>query len=316
MTSTFASWNSRAAATYLDARMAWWLKWPTASRDHGTSCVSCHTALPYALARPALRAELAERDLSDPERKLVENVVKRVWLWKDVDPFYPDQTTGLPKTRRVTRNGGDSKCAHPRAPRCGERNTERRHSPGSPHKPVVLAVQDEGHRKAPWAWLNFHNEPWEANGSPYFGAALGRHRRGDRTGQLRVRAGQSRSRGTPFATICNAVRTLCTCSIASWRSGRPGNFLDRLTPVQHQAITSTRSSPSSRKTAGGAHRRSDRGSAATARRSTQSAMVMPRAWSCSRFGERARHAADVRVRSGLEWLIRHQDASTGMWVAT
>src|SRR5262249_16044662 len=23
-----------------------------------------------------------------------------------------------------------------------------------------------------WAWLNFHLEPWEANGSPYFGAAL------------------------------------------------------------------------------------------------------------------------------------------------
>jgi hypothetical protein len=33
-----------------------------------------------------------------PERRLVENVVKRVQLWRDVDPFYPDQTRGLPKT--------------------------------------------------------------------------------------------------------------------------------------------------------------------------------------------------------------------------
>src|ERR1043165_3662641 len=35
-------WNARNAAAYLDGRMAWWLKWPTAARDHGTSCVSCH----------------------------------------------------------------------------------------------------------------------------------------------------------------------------------------------------------------------------------------------------------------------------------
>ena len=31
-------------------------------------CVSCHTALPYALARPKLRAALGERDLSEPQR--------------------------------------------------------------------------------------------------------------------------------------------------------------------------------------------------------------------------------------------------------
>src|SRR3954463_10992617 len=92
------TWNARAAAAYLDSREAWWLTWPTASRDHETSCVSCHTALPYALARPALREALAEERVVDPERRLVENVVKRVQLWREVDPFYPDQTRGLPKT--------------------------------------------------------------------------------------------------------------------------------------------------------------------------------------------------------------------------
>ena len=72
------AWNARAAAAYLDGRQTWWLGWPNAARDHNTSCVSCHTALPYALARPALRAELGESDLPAPERKLVDNVVKRV----------------------------------------------------------------------------------------------------------------------------------------------------------------------------------------------------------------------------------------------
>ena len=48
--------DARAAAAYLDARAEWWSTWPNAARDRGTFCISCHTTLPYALARPALRA--------------------------------------------------------------------------------------------------------------------------------------------------------------------------------------------------------------------------------------------------------------------
>src|SRR5438128_4624374 len=88
----------RAAAIYLDDRLGWWLHWPNAARDHDTSCVSCHTALPYALARPALQRALEEREVAVPERTLLANVVKRVRLWKEVEPFYPDQTRGLPKS--------------------------------------------------------------------------------------------------------------------------------------------------------------------------------------------------------------------------
>src|SRR2546425_1786552 len=92
------SWNSRAAAAYLDGRMDWWLHWPNAARDHDTACVSCHTAVPYAMARPALRTAIGEHNLASPERVMLANVVKRVRLWKDVEPFYPDQTRGLPKS--------------------------------------------------------------------------------------------------------------------------------------------------------------------------------------------------------------------------
>lgn len=82
------SWNPRAAAAYLDGRMDWWLSRPTAQRDRGTSCVSCHTALPYALARPALRgamAATADRVVPAPERRMLEHIVTRVTLWKDVE---------------------------------------------------------------------------------------------------------------------------------------------------------------------------------------------------------------------------------------
>ena len=93
-----ASWSGKAAAAYLDGRMAWWMGWPLRPRDHGTFCVSCHTVLPYAMARPSLRATLAEQSPSATERQLLNNVTKRVRMWKEVAPFYPDAKRGVPKT--------------------------------------------------------------------------------------------------------------------------------------------------------------------------------------------------------------------------
>jgi hypothetical protein len=39
-----AAWNAKAAAAYLDQRMAWWVDWSNAQRDHQTFCISCHTS--------------------------------------------------------------------------------------------------------------------------------------------------------------------------------------------------------------------------------------------------------------------------------
>jgi squalene-hopene/tetraprenyl-beta-curcumene cyclase len=163
------SWNSKAAASYLDGRMAWWMAWPQAARDHETFCVSCHTALPYAMARPALRAALAEQSPSKIEQKLLDNVTKRVRLWKEVAPFYPDKNAGDPKTEE-------------------SRGTE------SILNAVILAGYDAqthkfsadarlaldnmwgqqlktGESKGAWSWLQFHNSPWEGD-SQYYGATL------------------------------------------------------------------------------------------------------------------------------------------------
>ena len=93
-----ARWNPKAAADYLDERFTWWMNWPASARDHETFCISCHTVAPYALGRGALRGALGERSPSPNEQKLLENVTKRVRMWKEVEPFYPDQLRGLPKT--------------------------------------------------------------------------------------------------------------------------------------------------------------------------------------------------------------------------
>src|SRR5438552_2190040 len=84
------TWNRTAAAAYLDRRADWWMGWQGAARDHQTFCVSCHTALPFALSRAALREPLAADDRSNSELRLLENVAKRVRLWKTVGPYYGD----------------------------------------------------------------------------------------------------------------------------------------------------------------------------------------------------------------------------------
>jgi squalene-hopene/tetraprenyl-beta-curcumene cyclase len=163
------TWNPNKAAAYLDERSAWWMTWPKAARDHGTFCVSCHTLAPYALGRPALRAALSETTPSANEQKVLQNIVSRVRLWNEVEPFYPDQTTGLPKTSE-------------------SRGTEaifnalilvRNDVPsGSLSNDARLALDNmwalqmkSGDMSGSWAWLQFHNAPWEGD-SQFYGTAL------------------------------------------------------------------------------------------------------------------------------------------------
>ena len=92
------AWDAAGAAGYLDRRLEWWRTWPKAERDQCTRCISCHTALPVALARPVLRRALGETEASATEQAMYADVVKRVRMWRDVEPFYPDQRSGLPKS--------------------------------------------------------------------------------------------------------------------------------------------------------------------------------------------------------------------------
>ena len=88
------TWDPEAAAVYLDSRQAWWMEWPTAARDHGTFCVSCHSTVPYALARTVLRTDVP----GVVERRLLENIETRVSSWDKVRPFYSDEEYRVPKT--------------------------------------------------------------------------------------------------------------------------------------------------------------------------------------------------------------------------
>ena len=164
------SWNPKAAAAYLDQREVTWMDWPGSARDHGTFCVSCHTVMPYVLSRPALRNALGELGPSEDERKIVENVSKRVRLWDEVGPYYTDE--GYGKGKPAESRGTEAVL---NAFILASNDAQGRKLSDVTRAALnnMWALQlTEGNGKGAWPWLQFGMEPWEANDSQYFGAAL------------------------------------------------------------------------------------------------------------------------------------------------
>lgn len=164
------SWDPKGAAAYLDRRQAWWMEWPKAQRDHETFCVSCHTAVPYAISRSSLRTVLAEQGPSASEQRLLDNVTKRVRLWKEVEPFYKDADRGPYKSveSRGTESVLNALVLSSRDAQSGQLSNDAR----TAFENMWAEQQIAGKQKGGWLWLRLKNEPWEADDSDYFGATL------------------------------------------------------------------------------------------------------------------------------------------------
>jgi len=159
----------KKAANYLDLREQWWANWQGSARDHGTFCVSCHTALPYALSRPVLREVQTEPNEPIYEQQLVENVRKRVRLWSQIGPYYDG-------------SGYDGKTAESRGTEsvlnalilahCDSLEGKLSDDTLTAFANMWSLQQKKGDHKGAWPWLQFNQEPWEANDSGYYGATL------------------------------------------------------------------------------------------------------------------------------------------------
>ena len=162
-------WSPAKAAAYLDTRSTWWISWPKAAYERGTFCVSCHTATPFSLGRAALRAPLGESAASPNEQKLYESVTKRVRAWHDIDPFYSDQTRGLPKTSesRGTESILNSLILVWRDAPTGHLSADARLALDNMWALQIKAPDMNG----AWAWLQFHNAPFEGD-SQFYGNSL------------------------------------------------------------------------------------------------------------------------------------------------
>jgi hypothetical protein len=139
-------WDPARAANYLDSRQQAWFAWRQAQSADGP-CVSCHTGLPYLLARPALRTLLKE----------------------DAPTIYE---TGL-RARLAAHAGEKPKGALQgvetimAALFLSERETQR-----STFSQLWSLQQTDGALKGGWQWYNANLDPWETPPQFRYGAAL------------------------------------------------------------------------------------------------------------------------------------------------
>jgi|SRR5579863_7959960 len=162
-------WNPRLAAQYLDSRQKDWFAWPPASRS-GVVCVSCHTGVPYLLARPALRRALGETSPTLYEAVLLDGL-KATVVKTDADDLFgslknnkvlAEQVFGAQSVLTALLLASDD-AQHDRglSPE-GEKAFERMWS---------LQVR-AGSAKGGWQWSDFDLDPWETKDAAFYGSAL------------------------------------------------------------------------------------------------------------------------------------------------
>jgi squalene-hopene/tetraprenyl-beta-curcumene cyclase len=304
-------WDPKAAAAYLDGRAQWWSTWPNAARDHGTFCISCHTTLPYALARPSLRAPLGEKGPSAAENTILSNLTTRVKMWRDIEPFYPDQTRGIPKTSesRAIEAVMNALVLARRDAAAGHMSDEGRAALG-----YMWALQMKtGPNSGAWTWLNFQYEPWESPNSPYLGAALAALAIGDApngyAGSAEIHDNLELLRGYFQREFDKQM--LINRVMGLWASSR---VPDLLTAEQRKATIDAawakQQDDGGWSTAAlGAYKRVDNTPLDTASDGYATGLVT------LALQEAAVPATDPRLKKGLDWLRTHQDPKTGQWSA-
>lgn len=159
-------WNPRLAAQYLDAREKAWFAWPPAQRS-GVPCISCHTSVPYLIARPALRRALGETGPTLYEAVLLDGVRATVvktdakTLFGDMKGLLAEQVFGAQTVLSAFVLAMDE-ARRPALSLEAEKAFERMWS---------IQVRD-GKYKGAWNWSDFDLDPWETPESTYYGAAL------------------------------------------------------------------------------------------------------------------------------------------------
>jgi squalene-hopene/tetraprenyl-beta-curcumene cyclase len=170
-----AGWKKAEAGKYLDERARAWFEYGGAARGEGatrTTCLSCHTLVPYALARPVLRKLSGADQPAENEQKLLAQTTKRVEAWSDLDtPQY-----------RLLYDFNDVKKKESRGTEAilnalilafDDRYQGRTAPSDATRKAFAnlwsLQIQTGDH-KGSWDWFDFGMEPWESKGSRYQGA--------------------------------------------------------------------------------------------------------------------------------------------------
>lgn len=160
-------WDAGAAAQYLDARMdSWWTNAKVLKTgDTDARCLSCHTAVPYVLARPALRRLAREATPTAHEDRIAATAKLRVDFADRKQPFYDNSDDKKRESRGVESVLNALVLA--------SRDADRRAAQPSPETTAaLLQMWDAQRADGSWDWLNFGLEPYEAPDAVFHGATV------------------------------------------------------------------------------------------------------------------------------------------------
>jgi squalene-hopene/tetraprenyl-beta-curcumene cyclase len=174
---TPAPWDQARAAQYLDRRGENWFKFSSAKRGDGASasqCVSCHSLLPYALARPVLRRLSNEKSPTVWETKILEQTKSRVANWDQLDEVEYQLFYDFDEAKKKQSRGTEA-ILNTLLLSLDDRSAGRQQASGDTNKALAILWANQiskGEDKGSWDWLNFGLEPWEATGARYLGATV------------------------------------------------------------------------------------------------------------------------------------------------
>ena len=170
-------WDKNSAAQYLDSRGEAWFNFGSAHRgqkESTTTCVSCHSLLPYALARPALRRISDDSPPTKLETKILEQTKSRVANWDRLDAAEFQLMYDFDDDKKKQSRGTEA-VLNALILSLDDRFQGRKEPSDAAKKALSILWANQivqGPKKGRWEWLNFGMEPWESNVSPYMGACL------------------------------------------------------------------------------------------------------------------------------------------------
>ncbi|MGB7265024.1 MAG: hypothetical protein WBC92_05895 [Terracidiphilus sp.] len=314
---TSAGWDPQAAARYLDSREIWWQGWDHAKRDHDTVCVSCHTQVPYALARQELFRALGEKQAPATEQTMVSNIARRVRDWDEMQPFYSDAHSGPGKSVE-SRNAESVLNAVMLAFSDARAGTASDLSRMAFDHAWALQSKD-GPTAGAWVWQNFHLTPWESPESEYYWAAMMAVAAGKEPDLYRQDDGVK----DHVAALNDYLRghydaqPLLNKLILLWASHW---FPDLLTTSQREALLGllyTLQRPDGGWSLAdlGTWKRIDGTPEDTRPDACATGLVVLVLEEAVDAGPRAEARAEEHIEKGIAWLKANQDKSTGAWPA-
>jgi hypothetical protein len=162
-----SGWNREGAAKYLDERMdVWFATTKKLQTGQGkTTCVSCHTVIPYALARPALRRAMHVRTPTPQEVRLIEDVTRRAQTYDTHQPYYDFDAAKKAESRGTEAVLNTLILASADA-------EQHRREPSEPTRRAFQRLWETQRQDGAWDWLDFGLEPFESADATYYGATL------------------------------------------------------------------------------------------------------------------------------------------------